>query len=298
MRKKGTSINSRLNKGTYLAFALPAAALYSVFLILPIFIGIYFSLTNWNGLSKTHKVVGFDNYINMLSNSRMLNSVTFTVRYTLMLVICVTILSLICALSLTQKIKAQTFFRSAFFFPAVLSLVVIGLMWNEILYRIGPMVGQLLDIEVLKKNILSDPGTAQFGVLLVNVWQGLATPTVLFIAGLQVIPVELYEAATIDGASSWLKFKAITMPFLMPVINVVLILTFKSGVTLFDLLRGMTDGGPGRATESIGLLIYRNSFAENKFAFGVAQSVVLFVFIAVVSVIQLTVMNKKEVGER
>jgi raffinose/stachyose/melibiose transport system permease protein len=192
----------------------------------------------------------------------------------------------------------QTFFRSAFFFPAVLSLVVIGLMWNEILYRIGPMVGQLLDIEVLKKNILSNPGTAQFGILLVNVWQGLATPTVLFIAGLQVIPVDLYEAATIDGASAWLKFKAITLPFLMPVVNVVLILTFKSGVTLFDLLRGMTDGGPGRATESIGLLIYRNSFAENRFAFGVAQSVVLFVFIAIVSVFQLTIMNKKEVGER
>ena len=140
--------------------------------------------------------------------------------------------------------------------------------------------------------------TAQFGILLVNLWQGLSIPTVLFIAGLQVIPNELYEAATIDGANAWNKFWSITLPFIMPVVNVVLILSLKSGVMIFDLIRAMTDGGPGRATESISLLIYRNAFAENNYSFGVAQSVVMFIFIGVVSLIQFSILGKREVGER
>lgn len=295
---RSSKINSRLNRGTYLAFVLPAAILYTCFLIMPIFIGMYYSLTDWNGVSKTHKVVGFGNYVTMFTDDRMLNSVSFTLRYTVMLVIGTLVLSLICALCLNTRIKGQTFFRSVFFFPAVLSAVVIGLMWNEILYRVGPMVGHALNIEILSRNILSNAKTAQFGILLVNLWQGLAMPTVLFIAGLQVIPSDLYEAATIDGANFWDKFKSITLPFIMPVVNVVLVLSLKSGVTIFDLLRGMTDGGPGRATESISLLIYRNAFAENRFSFGVAQSVVLFVFIGAVSVLQFSILGKKEVGER
>ncbi len=296
--KKNSKINSRLNKGTYLAFVLPATILYTFFVIMPIFLGFYYSLTDWNGVSQTYNVIGFGNYVKMFTDDRMLNSVAFTLRYTAMLVICRLVLSLICALCLNTKIKGQTFFRSVFFFPAVLSSVVIGLMWNEILYRVGPMIGHAFNIEILKMNILSNAKTAQFGILLVNLWQGLSIPTVLFIAGLQVIPNELYEAATIDGANAWNKFWSITLPFIMPVVNVVLILSLKSGVMIFDLIRAMTDGGPGRATESISLLIYRNAFAENNYSFGVAQSVVLFIFIGVVSLIQFSILGKREVGER
>jgi len=296
--KKNSKINLRLNKGTYLAFVLPATILYTFFVIMPIFLGFYYSLTDWNGVSQTYNVIGFGNYVKMFTDDRMLNSVAFTLRYTAMLVICTLVLSLICAVCLNTKIKGQTFFRSVFFFPAVLSSVVIGLMWNEILYRVGPMIGHAFNIEILKMNILSNAKTAQFGILLVNLWQGLSIPTVLFIAGLQVIPNELYEAATIDGANAWNKFWSITLPFIMPVVNVVLILSLKSGVTIFDLIRAMTDGGPGRATESISLLIYRNAFAENNYSFGVAQSVVLFIFIGVVSLIQFSILGKREVGER
>ncbi|MDD3242264.1 MAG: sugar ABC transporter permease [Eubacteriales bacterium] len=291
---KSASHRRRSGSGTYLAFVLPASALYTLFLIVPIGIGIYYSLTNWNGVSRTHEFIGLDNYIKMFQDSRMLNSLGFTFRYTAMLVVGVLVLALACALCLNMRIKGQTFFRAVFFFPAVLSMVVIGLMWNEILYRIGPMIGQALNIEILKKSILSDPATAQYGILLVNLWQGVATPTVLLLAGLQVIPQELYEAATIDGANAWHRFRSITLPYLMPVLNVVLVLTLKAGLTLFDLLRGMTDGGPGRATESIGLLIYRNAFAENRFSFGVAQSVVLFLIIALVSVVQFWLTREKE----
>jgi raffinose/stachyose/melibiose transport system permease protein len=285
-------------QGVYLAFVIPGFLLYTFLVIFPVFVGFFFSITNWNGVSQTYKIVGLRNYFTMFSDRRMVNSVLFTVRYTAMYVICIMILSVVLALFLNLKIKAQTFFRTILFFPAVLSLVVIGLMWNEIFFRLGPLIGNALDIEILKSNILASGKLAQFGILLVNVWQGLAIPTTLFIAGLQVIPGDLYEAATLDGASVPQKFKAITVPFLMPVINVVLVLTMKGGITIFDLIRGMTDGGPGRATESISLLIYRNAFTENKYSFGVAQSVVLFVVIALISFVQFSILNKNEVGER
>ncbi|MDR0720858.1 MAG: sugar ABC transporter permease [Treponema sp.] len=296
--KKDRRLINRLNQGMYISFVIPALLLYTFFVITPIFIGLFYSITNWNGLARTYKVVGIENYIKMFSDSRMRNSVFFTLRYTVMLVAGTLVLSMAVALMLNSKIKARTFYRTIFFFPAVLSPVVIGLMWNEILYRVGPRIGEALNIEFLKANILSDGRLAQFGILTVNLWQGLAIPTVLFIAGLQVIPNELYEAATIDGARSYHKFKSITLPFLIPIINVVLVLSMKGGITLFDLVRAMTDGGPGRATESISLLIYRNAFVENKYSFGVAQSVVLFLIIALVSSLQFSVLGKKEVGER
>jgi raffinose/stachyose/melibiose transport system permease protein len=291
-------IANRVNHGVYLAFVMPAFFLYSVFVIFPIFVGIFYSLTNWNGVARSYKVIGFNNYIRMIADSRMRNAVIFTMRYTLMYVAVILGFSLMTALMLNIKFRGQTVYRTIFFFPAVLSLVVIGLMWNEIFYRIGPVIGNTLNIEVLKANILANANLAQFGILLVNVWQGLAIPTVLFIAGLQVIPNELYEAAAIDGAKVWQKFRAITLPFLIPIMNVVLVLALKGGITIFDLVRSMTDGGPGRATESISLLIYRNAFAENRYSFGVAQSVVLFILIGIISFLQFFILGKKEVGER
>jgi len=286
------------SQGVYLSFVIPGLILYTLLVIFPIFVGLFFSITNWNGVSQTYKVVGVKNYVAMFQDRRMVNAVLFTLRYTVMFTAAVVVLSLLLALLLNMKIRAQTLFRTILFFPAVLSLVVIGLMWNEIFYRLGPIIGEALDIEVLKTNILASGKLAQFGVLLVNVWQGLAIPTTLFIAGLQVIPNELYEAATLDGALLWQKFKSITVPFLLPVINVVLVLTMKAGLTIFDIIRGMTDGGPGRATESISLLIYRNAFTENRYSFGVAQSVVLFIVIALISFAQFSILGKNEVGER
>jgi raffinose/stachyose/melibiose transport system permease protein len=289
---------NRFNIGVYLWFVLPGLVIYTALVVCPIFIGVFFSTTNWNGIARSYMFIGVKNYIAMFSDNRMRNSVLFTARYTVMIVLCLTTISMVLALMLTANIRLRTFFRTMFFFPAVLSLMVIGLMWNEILYHIGPMIGSALNIKALQSNILGNAGLAQYGILLVNVWQGLAIPTVLFIAGLQVIPKELYEAAIIDGAGAWRKFTAITLPFLIPIINIVLVLSVKGGITLFDLVRSMTDGGPGRATESISLLIYRNAFMENKYSFGVAQSVVLFLVIAAISCLQFSLLGKKEVGER
>ena len=172
-----------------------------------------------------------------------------------------------------------------------------GLIWNELFLRAFPPIGEALGIEWLSKSILGSPSTAIFGILIVNLWQGCATPTVLLLAGLQSVPADLYEAATIDGANAWQKFKNITVPFLIPIVTMLVITTTKGGLTIFDYIQAMTAGGPAQSTEAIGILIYRHAMSEGKFAQSVAESMCLFVIVAIVSFLTIKISSKKEVGD-
>lgn len=139
--------------------------------------------------------------------------------------------------------------------------------------------------------------TAFWAVLIVNLWQGCATPTVLLIAGLQSVPKDLYEAATIDGANAWQRFKAITVPFLLPIINIVIITTTKAGLTIFDYIKALTDGGPNKATRAVGLLIYNDAMQGGKFSYAVAESMILFILVAIVSFFTIKGTSNKEAGD-
>lgn len=289
----GANRNKRI---TFACFTLPGLLLYSVFFILPIGMGAYYSMTDWNGISRKFNFIGLKNYAEVFKDKRFISAFFFNVKYCLMLTICVVTLGILLALLLNSKIKGITFFRSMYFLPAVLSMITVGLIFNQIFYRALPVIGQGLGIEVLSKNILSNPKLAVYGILFVNVWQGVAMPTLLFLAGLQTIPADLYEAAAIDGATAWQRFKSITIPFLMPVLSVVMVLTVKGGLTVFDYVKSLTDGGPGGVTESMSLLIYNNAFAaEMKFSYAVAQAIVVGVLIAVISAVQIAITNKKKV---
>ncbi|MDR1307243.1 MAG: sugar ABC transporter permease [Treponema sp.] len=263
------------------------------------FRGLYFSFTDWNGLAKKFSFIGLDNYIQAFTNGRVLNSMAFTVKYTILLVICVLTLALALALIVTYALhqRVKTFFRSMFFSPVVLSLITVGLIFNEIFYRIIPQLGQMIGSEILSKNILGNPKTVIFGILIVNIWQGVGIPFVMLLAGLQNVPYELYEAATIDGAGPARTFTRITIPFLMPVINVSFVLTLKNGLTVFEYIQAMTDGGPARASEAVGYLIYKVAFWENKMSYAMAVSVVLLIVISLVSLAQLRISSRFEAGQ-
>ncbi len=215
-------------------------------------------------------------------------------KYSVILVIAVTAIALILAVVLCSKIKRQTFFRAAFFFPATLSLVTIGLVFNEIYYRVIPKIGKSLNIEMLSKNILSSSSTAMWGILIVHVWKSVSIPMVLLIAGMQNIPGDLYEAAEIDGADSLQRFFRITLPLLMPVLSVCIILVTKEGLTVFDYITVMTSGGPAGSTQSIAFLIYENAFMNQKFSYAITQSVVIFILVCVVSYFQFRTSRKEE----
>lgn len=278
-------------------FTIPTVVLYTAFFWIPMLMGVYYSTTDWNGIAQSYKFVALENYVKIFQNDRFIKSIWFNFKYTFFLVIGIVLISLIIALCLNQNIKASTAFRSVFFLPAVISSITVALIWNELFYRAFPVVGQTLGIDWLSSSILANKGLAMFGILMVNIWQGCATPTVLFLAGLQSVPKDLYEAATIDGANAWNRFRNITVPFLIPVLNMVVITTVKGGLTIFDYVKALTDGGPMQSTEAIGILIYRHALVEGKYSQSVAESMILFLIVGIVSFVTLKLTNNKQVGD-
>ncbi|PNV61946.1 sugar ABC transporter permease [Clostridium sp. chh4-2] len=280
---------------TFACFTIPGLILYSVFFILPIGMGIYYSMTNWNGISPHFDFIGLKNYAKLFADKRFFKSLTFNLQYSILLIIGIVGLSLILALLLNSKIKGITTFRAFYFLPAVLSAMTVGLIFNQIFYRMLPVIGKSLHIEVLSTNILANPNLAIYGILFVNIWQGSAIPTVLFLAGLQTIPIDLYEAAALDGANSWHRFKKITVPFLVPVLSVVLVMVLKSGIMVFDYIKSLTEGGPAGKTESIAMLIYNQGFVENRYSYSIAEAIITGLIICAISVAQIAISNKKKV---
>ena len=297
-KKQGTTnqVVARSRRLTFLAFSIPGIFLYSMFFIYPVLMGIYYSLTDWNGISRNVNFIGLANYVKIFTKSpRFRNAITFNLRYTVMYVALILVLGIFLALILNHKVKGITFFRAAFFLPAVLCGVTVGLIYGQIFYRVVPAVGKALGIEALSTNILASKQNAIYGVLFVHLWQGVALPTLLFLAGLQTIPTELYEAAAIDGANGWQQFKHITVAYLIPTLSVVLVLLVKQGLMVFDYVKSMTAGGPGTATQTIALLIYNNGFERNRYSYSIAQAIATGVIIALISAIQIQASNRKKV---
>ena len=280
---------------TYAAFILPGFAIYCVFLIFPILLGIYYSLMDWNGISPHYDFVGLKNYQSLLTDKKFRAALVFNLRYTVMLVISIVVISVILALLLNRQFKGRGFFRTLYFLPAVLSMLTVSLVFKQIFFYVLPAMGKVLGIAALSTNILASKQLAIYGLLFVHLWQGVALPTLLFLAGLQTIPSELYEAAAIDGANAWQQFKSITVAYLIPTLSVVLVLVVKQGLMVFDYVKSMTGGGPGTVTQSIALLIYTNGFERNKYSYSIAQAIATGLLIAAISFVQIQLSGRKKV---
>ncbi len=291
-RKKG-SRGSR----TYLAFTVIPVILYSFFYVVSVINGVRYSFTDWDGMARTYQFVGWKNYIQLLKNPNFWNSLKTTICYSLLLVVSVISVSLILALSLNSLKKFKTLTKSIFFVPAMIGGVTIALIWDQLYYRVVPLIGQALNIGWLSQSLLSSGKTALPAVVFVQTWQAVALPTVIFIAGLQQIPDEQYESAKIDGASAFQRFRYVTLPYILPMLTVNLVLTIKQGFTSFDFPYALTGGGPVRATEVIGILIYNDAFKNTRFSVANAEACILFVIVAIFSLTQLKLTSKGGVRE-
>ena len=280
---------------TYGLFCLPGFIAYCVFLIFPILMGIYYSFMDWNGISKGYNFIGFANYAKLFTDKKFGEALLFNFRYTIMLIVGVVVISVVLALLLNTEFKGRSFFRTLYFLPAVLSMITVSLVFKQVFFYVLPAIGKALGIEALSTNMLASKQNAIYGVLFVHLWQGVALPTLLFLAGLQTIPTELYEAAAIDGANGWQQFKHITVAYLIPTLSVVLVLLVKQGLMVFDYVKSMTAGGPGTATQTIALLIYNNGFERNRYSYSIAQAIATGVIIALISAIQIQASNRKKV---
>lgn len=294
-KKKTHSAMTRERITTYGLFCLPGFIAYCVFLIFPILMGIYYSFMDWNGISKSYNFIGFANYAKLFTDKKFGEALLFNFRYTIMLSVGVVVISVVLALLLNKEFKGRSFFRTLYFLPAVLSMITVSLVFKQVFFYVLPAIGKALGIEALSTNILASKQNAIYGVLFVHLWQGVALPTLLFLAGLQTIPTELYEAAAIDGANGWQQFKHITVAYLIPTLSVVLVLLVKQGLMVFDYVKSMTAGGPGTATQTIALLIYNNGFERNRYSYSIAQAIATGVIIALISAIQIQASNRKKV---
>ena len=289
-KKKNSSGLS--GKYIYFGFTIIPVLLYSFFYVVSVINGVRYSFTDWDGMSQEFHFVGFKNYASLLRNPNFWNSMKTTVCYSILLVTGVILTSLALAISLNSLKRFKTFTKSIFFIPAMIGGVTIALIWDQLYYRVVPVIGQLLGIKWMSQSLLMTGKTALPAVVFVQIWQAVALPTVIFIAGLQQIPEEQFESAKIDGATAFQRFRYITMPFLLPTVTVNLVLTIKQGFTSFDFPFALTGGGPVRSTEVIGILIYNDAFKNLRFSVANAEACLLFLVVAVFSLTQLKLTSR------
>lgn len=284
-----------MGKLSYFLFTFPSIILYTIFFVIPVLFGIYYGMTDYDGVTPNYSFVGLKNFASLMGSKRFWNSLNRTLLYAFLLVFFVIIISLCAALALNSIKKVQVLAKTTFFFPALISAVAVALIWDQLYFRMLPQIGEALGIPFLMQSPLASPSTALFGVLFVNVWQAVAMPTVIFLAGLQSVPGELYESAMIDGAKTFEKFRYITFPYLIPTLTVNMVLTFRNGITAFDYAFALTNGtgGPARSTELIGLVIYLDGFKNMRFAMANAQAFILFLIVAVLSFFQIRLSNRQ-----
>ena len=290
MKKKHAMGN---REKTFLAITIPIVLLFFCFNTLPLIKGFIYSFTNFKGYGN-YDFVGLRNYVDLFSDGRVGRSYLFTFKFALVSTILVNVLSLILALGLNSKIKAKSALRAVYFLPNILGGLVVGYIFSFFFTYILPATGKAAGIEWLSSSMLSNTKTAWLAIVVVACWQSVAMNTIIYIAGLQTVPEDVYEAGAIDGASGWRKFKNLTFPLIMPFFTINMVLCMKNFLMVFDQIMALTKGGPSQSTESISYLIYQNGMGGGQFGFQSANAVLFFVVIVAISVFQMTVLNKKE----
>lgn len=274
-------------------FILPNFIGFSLFMIIPIFMGAYISLTNYDGFKKMD-FVGLRNYIDMFSDSYFLVSLKNNLLFTLITVPLTLICALLLAVAVNSVRKCGAVYKTIFFFPYITSMVAVGIIWTLLL---NPTVGPINN--VLRVIGISDPPKwllsttwALPAVMMVQIWKMSGYYMIIFLGGLQSIPKQLYEAAEVDGASKVKQFFNITIPLLSPTTFMVLILLVINSFQVFDLVSIMTDGGPGRATNVLVYRIYQEGFKYAHFGYASAEAYFLFAVILVITIIQFVGQKK------
>lgn len=282
----------RRSLGPYLWVA-PALILYIAFKLTPLIGGIVLSLLRWDGIAEP-QFVGLQNFQRMLDDEVLLPAFAHNLQYALGTVVGKTVLALFLAVILNQSLRGRSIYRTALFMPVVMSFVVVGILWAWLFNDQFGLINSLLRAVGVGRtpDWLGSTVTAMWSLIIVDIWKWYGFHMVIFLAGLQTIPSELYDAALVDGASRWRQFWNITLPLLRPVVIVNVTLSLMGALNVFDIPYIMTEGGPANATTVIGLHIYIQSFKFYRLGYGAALSYALLVVVSIIALVQIRLMSR------
>ncbi|MCL2058172.1 MAG: sugar ABC transporter permease [Oscillospiraceae bacterium] len=292
--KKSKGFYSGIDRAQYVAMMLPMLAVYIIFTAYPVLGGFYYSITNWNGINPVYDIIGLQNFITLFKDPVVLIPLRNTCVYAFFVTIVQNIFALSLAIGLNTRIKSRNLLRTLIFIPVVLSPLIVGYIWSYIFTEPLTRLGGIIGWQTLHHNVLGNPRTSLLAGVVVSVWRSVGHTMIIYLAALQAISIEVNEAATVDGATGWRKFRYITFPLIAPGFTINIVLVMEGAFKQFDLMYGLTLGGPGNSSELISLTIYRESFEFYRAAYGTAMGVVLFFIICVLSYVGLVVLRRRE----
>jgi raffinose/stachyose/melibiose transport system permease protein len=278
-------------------FLFPLLFAFAVTVIIPLCFGIYYSFTDWNGI-KMNSFVGFDNYVKMFQQPAFIWSIIITFLFVVVNMIMVNLIGFLLALLCTTKIKGIGFFRASYFLPNLIGGIVLGYIWQFIFSKV---VTEILNSQA---SMLTETKTALIGIVLVYVWQYAGYIMLIYITGLNTVPGDVIEASSIDGANSLQTLFQIKIPMIAPTITICTFLTLTSAFKQFDVNLSLTNGTGSvnfmgkflsKGTQMLALNIYDTAFVNNEYAYGEAKAVFFFIILAIVSICQVRISNKREV---
>lgn len=271
----------------YYLFLLPTLVLFTLAITVPAVIGIFFSFTNSIGIGEW-EFTGLRNYIAMFSDPAILQSYLFTFGFSIVTVLLVNALAFLLAVGLTARIRLKMGLRAVFVIPMVVSGIIIAYVFNFLFSNSLPALGEGTGVGWLSTSLLANPDLAWVAIVIVTAWQAIPSALLIYIAGILSIPGDVYEAASVDGATKTQQLFRITLPLVFGYVIINVILGFKNFLNSYDIIVGLTDGGPGTATRSVAMTII-TGFTGGDYAYQMANATIFLIVAIIVSVLQLSI---------
>ncbi|MFC8682590.1 carbohydrate ABC transporter permease [Microbacterium ureisolvens] len=295
-RRTGAATMPRTRRkveGVYYLFLLPALILFTLAITIPAVIGIFFSFTNSIGFGDW-EFVGIINYIALFSDPAILQSYLFTFWFAFVTVIVVNLIAFLLAVGLVSRVRLKTGLRTIFVIPMVISGIIIAYVFNFLFSNSVPALGQSWGIAWMSESILANPDLAWIAIVIVTAWQAIPGTLLIYIAGLLSIPGDVYEAADIDGAGKLQQLTRITLPLVAGYVVINIIIGFKDFLNAYDIIVGLTNGGPGTATRSIAMTIF-TGFSGGDYAYQMANATIFFLIAISLALLQLRLTRGRNV---
>jgi raffinose/stachyose/melibiose transport system permease protein len=279
-------------------FAIPALLVYGLVVVYPSLAGAAYAFTDWSGIGSS-SWVGLENFKQLFTDAQSFSALKNTLKLTVFIVLVQNAVGLALALGVHALIKSRFVLRTVFFAPAVLSPVVLAFLWKY-MFNPDPHSGLnallgFIGLGFAREDWLGDPSVALWSIGITVVWQYAGYSMVIFLAALQGIPAELEEAAALDGAGRWQRFRHIVFPLIAPAVTINLTLSTIGGLKLFDQVFAITNGGPGYATETLSTLIYKQAFVFGRYGYSTAVALVLALLVSALALIQMRYLQSREV---